>query len=130
MDTDDEQIAEQRRKKAGRVALKTEESIQKEVSVEEHLELLNRFNEGERWVLKGFYDGGHEHKGEEIRIKIIGKGDNRKIALSHKLQNDWVEFSFVDLVKEVMKGTRGDARVQMLYEILEFRAETDFMTLE
>lgn len=130
MDTDDEQIAEQRRKKAGRVALKTEESIQKEVSVEEHLELLNRFNEGERWVLKGFYDGGHEHKGEEIRIKIIGKGDNRKIALSHKLQNDWVELSFVDLVKEVMKGTRGDARVQMLYEILEFRAETDFMTLE
>jgi len=130
MNKDDEQIAKQRQKKAERELLSEEKSNNEEESVIKALSLLDKFHEGECWELKGFYDGGDEYTGEDMRVMIIGKDDDRKIALSHVSQSDWIEFSFSDLVKEIMKKDSGDARANILYFILKAPAEEDFLILE
>ncbi|MCK4592572.1 hypothetical protein KAT63_04010 [Candidatus Parcubacteria bacterium] len=130
MDKDDKQIAEQRQKKVEREALKEEKSNSEEESVIKALSLLNKFHEGECWELNGLYDGGDENRGENMRVMIIGKDDDRKIALSHVSQSDWIEFSFSDLVKEIMKENSGDARANILYLILKAPADENFLILE
>lgn len=130
MNKDDEQIAEQRQKKVERELSIKEKSNIEEKSVIKALLLLDKFHEGECWKLKGFYDGGDEYKGEDIRVMIIGKDDDQKIALSYVSQSDWIEFSFSDLVKEIMKKDSGDARANVLYFILKAPAEEDFLILE
>ena len=130
MDKDDEQIAKQRQEKAERELLSEEKSNSEEKSVINALSLLDKFHKGECWKLKGFYDGGDEYRGEDIRVMIIGKDDDRKIALSYVSQSDWIEFSFSDLVKEIMKKDSGDARANVLYFILKAPAEEDFLILE